>query len=101
MLGIPETHCLDIYGMSELTQYCHVPRRALLPSCSVDEALRPRWEPTPVGYEKVGRFAFLDPLAYSYPGFVMTGDKVRLLSIAPSVIGPDPSSIRSSDGPSP
>ncbi|MGZ4904909.1 MAG: LuxE/PaaK family acyltransferase [Halobacteriota archaeon] len=26
-----------------------------------------------------GRFAFLDGLAYSYPGFIITGDEVRML----------------------
>ena len=31
-----------------------------------------------------GRFAFLDSLALSYPGFIVTGDKVRLLNECPA-----------------
>jgi Acyl-protein synthetase, LuxE len=38
----------------------------------------------PVGYGELGRFAFLDPLAYTYPGFIMSGDEVRLLEHCPA-----------------
>jgi hypothetical protein len=91
VLGIPETHCLDIYGMSEMNSimitcpeghYYHPPPWLRL--FVLDASL------TPVGYEKFGRFAFLDPLAYSYPGFVMTGDKVRLLEHCPVCDRPGP-----------
>lgn len=37
----------------------------------------------PVGYGEEGRFAFLDPAANSYPGFIITGDKVKLLDGCP------------------
>ncbi|MGZ4934825.1 MAG: hypothetical protein ACXV4C_11020 [Halobacteriota archaeon] len=30
----------------------------------------------PAGYDRWGRFAFLDALARSYPGFIITGDEV-------------------------
>ncbi|MGZ4940463.1 MAG: LuxE/PaaK family acyltransferase [Halobacteriota archaeon] len=91
VLGIPETHCLDIYGMSEMNSimitcpeghYYHPPPWLRL--FVLDASL------TPVGYEKFGRFAFLDPLAYSYPGFVMTGDKVRTLEHCPACDRPGP-----------
>ncbi|HDN95990.1 MAG TPA: hypothetical protein ENG71_02875 [Thermoplasmatales archaeon] len=31
-----------------------------------------------VSYEEKGRFAFLDSLAMSYPGFILTGDEVKI-----------------------
>jgi len=37
----------------------------------------------PVGYGEWGRFAFLDAAAFSYPGFIITGDKVKLLERCP------------------
>jgi hypothetical protein len=37
----------------------------------------------PVGYDEWGRFAFLDPVAHSYPGFIMSGDRVKILEECP------------------
>jgi hypothetical protein len=37
----------------------------------------------PVGYNRFGRFAFIDPLAEMYPGFIVTGDRVKLLEHCP------------------
>jgi hypothetical protein len=55
-------------------------RRPLLPhSLYIAETLRPRSHLNTRRLFKWGRFAFLDALAHSYPGFVMTGDQVRLL----------------------
>jgi len=34
-------------------------------------------------FEQVGRFAFLDPLPESYPGFIITGDRVQILKHCP------------------
>lgn len=36
-----------------------------------------------LGYDEWGRFAFLDPVAHSYPGFIITGDRVKLLEECP------------------
>jgi hypothetical protein len=41
-------------------------------------------ELNPVGYGKYGRFAFIDPLAEMYPGFIVTGDKVKILEHCPA-----------------
>ncbi|MDD5779237.1 MAG: hypothetical protein PHU95_07290, partial [Candidatus Thermoplasmatota archaeon] len=42
------------------------------------------------GYNEWGRFAFLDPLAESYPGFIISGDKVLLLEHCPVCDRPGP-----------
>jgi hypothetical protein len=38
----------------------------------------------PMGYGEEGRFAFLDPVSNSYPGFIITGDRVRLYERCPA-----------------
>jgi len=85
MLGIPETHCIDGYGMVEMNagiitcpegHYYHLPYTSLRPLV-LDESL------TPIGYNEWGRFAFLDALAGSYPGFIITGDRVRMFEHCP------------------
>ncbi|MGD0172682.1 MAG: hypothetical protein ABSB81_11285 [Halobacteriota archaeon] len=85
MLGIPETHCLDVYAMVEMNggcyacpegHYLHLPYPWFKPLV-LDRNLMP------AGYGEWGRFAFLDPLAGSYPGFIMSGDEVRMLEHCP------------------
>ena len=70
ILGIPDTCCLDMYGMTEMNtmtatcpegHYYHMPYTWFKPLV-LDQSL------TPVGYGKQGRFAFLDASARSYPG---------------------------------
>jgi len=91
VLGFPDTHCHDSYGMSEMTSvsitcpeghYYHLD--PWLKPIVLDKSL------TSVGYGEWGRFAFLDPLAYSYPGFIMSGDQVRLLEHCPVCDRPGP-----------
>ena len=43
-----------------------------------------------VGYGESGRFAFLDSAAMSYPGFIVTGDQVKLLEHCPVCDRPGP-----------
>jgi len=43
-----------------------------------------------VEYGEWGRFAFLDAAAMSYPGFIVTGDQVRLLEHCPVCDRPGP-----------
>jgi len=91
ILGISPENCRDIYGMVECNalfvgckgNYKHVPHSFLYPMV-LDE------ESNPIGYGEYGRFAFIDPLANSYPGFIMTGDKVRLLDRCPACGRPGP-----------
>ncbi|MGZ4903131.1 MAG: LuxE/PaaK family acyltransferase, partial [Halobacteriota archaeon] len=92
VLGIPETSCLDLYGMVEgngfMVQcpeghYLHTPYTFYKPLV-LNEDL------TPADYGESGRFAFLDSLAYSYPGFIITGDEVRLLEHCPVCDRPGP-----------
>jgi hypothetical protein len=92
VLGIPETRCCDCYSACEINavlfecpegHYRHIPHthcKALV----VDESF------TPVGYGESGRFAFLDALAHSYPGFVVLGDEVRMLEHCPVCDRPGP-----------
>jgi phenylacetate-coenzyme A ligase PaaK-like adenylate-forming protein len=92
VLGIPETHCLDMYGMCEgngfMVQcpeghYLHAPYTYFTPLV-LDDDLKP------VGYGEWGRFAFLDAIAQSYPGFIITGDEVRMLEHCPVCDRPGP-----------
>lgn len=92
LLGIPDHLCLDLYGMVEGNgwmvhcpegHYLHVPYSYFQPLV-LDEDYQP------MGYNEWGRFAFLDPLAESYPGFIISGDQVRLLENCPVCDRPGP-----------
>jgi len=92
VLGIPETSCLDLYGMVEGNEfmlqcpeghYLHVPYTVCKPIV-LNEDLAPAQE------GELGRFAFLDALAGSYPGFIITGDQVRMLEHCPVCDRPGP-----------
>ena len=91
LLGIPEENCRDIYGMVECNalnvscegHYKHIPHSVIYPLV-LDE------ESEPVNYGEYGRFAFLDPLANSYPGFIMTNDRVKILEHCPICDRPGP-----------
>ncbi|MEA2055962.1 MAG: hypothetical protein U9O49_03930, partial [Candidatus Thermoplasmatota archaeon] len=91
-LGINQEHCLDIYGMVEgngwMVQcpeghYLHIPHSHYHPMV-LDEEFKP------VAYGESGRFAYLDGSTFSYPGFIITGDKVRLLEHCPVCDRPGP-----------
>jgi phenylacetate-coenzyme A ligase PaaK-like adenylate-forming protein len=80
--GIPSENCLDLYAMVEGNGYMvhcpqnhmlHIPKTYFHPFV-LDE------EGEPVGEGEEGRFAFLDAIPRSYPGFIITGDKVKLRS---------------------
>jgi hypothetical protein len=83
VLGIPEQRYHDVYAMSECSSvflsceghYKHIP--PVIVPFVLDEDLNP------VGYNEVGRFAFIDPLPVSYPGFIITGDRVKILEHCP------------------
>lgn len=92
ILGIPGEQCLDVYGMVEGNgwmvhcpegHYLHVPHSYFHPLILNDEY-------EAVDYGEWGRFAFLDPLADSYPGFIMSGDRVRMLEHCPVCDRPGP-----------
>ncbi len=92
VLGIPETSCLDVYAMVEgngfMVQcpeghYLHTPYTFYKPLV-LNEDL------TPAAYGEAGRFAFLDALAGSYPGFIITGDTVRMYEHCPVCDRPGP-----------
>ncbi len=82
-LGIPQERYHDVYAMSECSSvflsceghYKHIP--PLIIPMVVDENLNQ------LGYNQKGRFAFLDPLPESYPGFIITGDQVKILEHCP------------------
>ena len=92
VLGIPEKYCLDIYGMVEGNGWLvHCPEGHYLHSpYSYYKPLVLDNEYKPIGYGEWGRFAFLDAAAYSYPGFLMSGDKVRMLEHCPVCDRPGP-----------
>jgi long-chain-fatty-acid---luciferin-component ligase len=92
VLGIPETHCNDGYSSTELNEvllqcpeghYRHLPHTHLK-AFVLGEDL------TPLDYGESGRFAFLDALAHSYPGFFITSDQVRMLEQCPVCDRPGP-----------
>jgi hypothetical protein len=91
-LGIGPERCLDLYGMVEgngwMTQcpeghHLHIPTSFIYPMV-LDEEYKP------VGYGEYGRYAFLDGSMYSYPGFVITGDRVKMLERCPHCGRPGP-----------
>ena len=63
--------------------YYHVPYTWMKPLV-LDKSLMP------VGFGESGRFAFLDALAGSYPGFIITGDQVRMFEHCPVCDRPGP-----------
>ena len=83
VLGVPQNNFHDVYAMSECSSvflscekhYKHIPP-VVIPFV-LDEELNP------IGFNKTGRFAFIDPLPSSYPGFIITGDQVKLLEHCP------------------
>ena len=92
VLGIPGKYCLDVYGMVEGNgwmvhcpegHYLHIPYSYYKPMV-LDEEFKQ------VEYGEWGRFAFLDAAAMSYPGFIVTGDQVRLLEHCPVCDRPGP-----------
>jgi hypothetical protein len=92
ILGIPEKYCIDTYGMAESNgwmvqcpegHYLHVPY-------SFYKGLVLGKEFKPIGYGEWGRFAFLDAAGYSYPGFIISGDTVRMLEHCPACDRPGP-----------
>jgi long-chain-fatty-acid---luciferin-component ligase len=92
ILGIPEKFCLDVYGMVEgngwMVQcqeghYLHAPYSYYKPLV-LDEEFKS------TEYGEWGQFAFLDGAAKSYPGFIITGDQVRLLKRCPVCDRPGP-----------
>lgn len=85
ILGIPERNNVDLYTMVESNwhaiqcpegHYFHMP-----PSLVFPMVLDENWKP--LGFGESGRFAFIDPLANSYPGAIITGDIVTLLEECP------------------
>ena len=92
LLGIHPEHCLDMYGMVEGNgwmlqcpegHHFHIPTNYLHPMVLDDENKN-------IGYGKYGRFAFLDGSMGSYPGFVVTNDKVKMLEHCPYCDRPGP-----------
>ncbi|MFE3845455.1 hypothetical protein ACFL1L_01160 [Thermoplasmatota archaeon] len=83
VLGIPDERYHDVYAMSECSSvflsceghYKHIPP-TIIPYV-LDEELNP------ISYNKYGRFAFIDPIPDSYPGFIITGDKVKIIEKCP------------------
>ena len=85
-LGIPSYNCLDLYAMVEGNgfmvhcpegHYLHIPTTYFHPMVLSEDG-------EVLGYGEEGRFAFLDAIALSYPGFIITGDKVKLLEECPA-----------------
>ncbi len=92
VLGVNPDYCLDLYGMVEGNgwmvhcpegHYLHIPHTYYHAMVLDDEF-------NPVGYGEWGRFAFLDGTTYSYPGFIISGDKVRMLKRCPICDRPGP-----------
>ena len=80
-LGLPATHIIEGYSMTEINAFMlrcehgrfHIP--PLIEPVIFDEELLPM-----SGSDLRGVFGFLDPLASAYPGFLVSGDEVRLLA---------------------
>lgn len=91
VLGIPDVNCRDIYGMSENTfafpscegHYYHIPYTVIQPYV-LDDNL------DPVNYGESGRWAFIDPVPFAYPGYIISEDRVKLLAHCPICDKPGP-----------
>ncbi len=92
VLGIRPKHCIDLYGMVEGNgwmvhcpegHYLHIPH-TYYHALVLDDEFKP------IGYNKWGRLAFLDGSTSSYPGFIISGDKVRMLERCPVCNRPGP-----------
>jgi hypothetical protein len=92
VLGIPGKYCLDMYAMVENNgcmmhcpegHYLHAPYSFFKPLVLGKDNKT-------LGYGEWGRFAFLDAAASSYPGFIISGDKVRMLEHCPVCDRPGP-----------
>ncbi len=78
--GLPVEHVVDGYSMAEIhgvVPRCvhgryHIP--PMIEWMIVDDELQPMQ-----GKDLTGTFAFMDPFAISYPGFIVSGDRVRLV----------------------
>jgi phenylacetate-coenzyme A ligase PaaK-like adenylate-forming protein len=92
ILGIEGNFCLDVYGMVEGNGWMvHCPEGHYLHApYSYYEPMVLDQDNKPLGYGQWGRYAFLDAAAMSYPGFVITGDVVRLLEHCPVCDRPGP-----------
>jgi hypothetical protein len=79
-LGLPEQRIVEGYAMTEINTMLircvagrfHIP--PLVEPLLFDEALMPMPKA-----EGRGVFGFLDPFASAYPGFIITGDEVRMV----------------------
>ncbi len=103
-LGIAKEYYVDVYGMSEMN--------GLAISCEGGyKHIHPWINPMVLddtqgilGYNEWGRFAFHDPVANSYPGYIITGDKVKILNKCPycdktgPVLDPDITRMAGSEG---
>ena len=85
-LSVPNGNIHDIYGSTECLGLCglsceggykHIPHSVLHPIVLNENN-------EPAGYGQWGRFAFLNPLIRSYPGFIVTGDRVRMWQVCPA-----------------
>ena len=92
VLGIPAKYCLDMYAMVESNacllhcpegHYLHAPHAYFKPMVLGEDG-------RPLAFGAWGRFAFLDAAAASYPGFVVSGDRARLLERCPACDRPGP-----------
>ena len=92
VLGIKPENVIDLYGMVEgnvwMTQcpeghYLHIPH-SYVHAMVLDDSYRP------LGYGKEGRLAFLDGSMHSYPGFIVTNDRVSMLERCPVCDRPGP-----------
>jgi hypothetical protein len=78
--ALPMENVIDGYSMAEIhgvVPRCehgryHIP--PMIEAMVVDESMRPM-----TGKDLTGTFAFLDPFAISYPGFIVSGDRVRMI----------------------
>jgi hypothetical protein len=84
--GVPLDQIHDIYGSTECLGLCglsceggfkHIPHTVLHPLVLDDQMQS-------VGEGKWGRFAYLNPLIQAYPGFIVTGDRVRMWQRCPA-----------------
>jgi hypothetical protein len=91
LLGIPEDNYRDVYGSSERKMpfpaceggYFHIMHTFVHPFV-LDNDLNP------VGYEEYGRLACLEAIRHGFPGYIITGDRVKMYETCPECDRPGP-----------
>jgi hypothetical protein len=82
VFGVPKSNCIDAYSTAEINSIfmtCREGRYHIPPL--VEPVILDQRFAGQTGQSGHGILGILDPFAYSYPGFIITGDEVNLVKV--------------------